>query len=128
MIGVAIVDSDETMRASVRALIGATSDISLQYEEAFMGDGTQGILRSTGINILMLGLPVQGLPAEELIREIKGQHPSLRIILVTALATMDNARCAFEAGATGFIAKPNLANDLLAAIRRVASGGVYVSL
>ncbi|RZF23709.1 response regulator transcription factor [Paraburkholderia sp. UYCP14C] len=114
-------------RASIRTLLAASSDIKT-VKEAFDGCSTLALLQSTQFDVLTLGLPMLGLQGEDLIREIKGQQPSLRVIVVTALATEDNAVGVFKAGASGFVVKSSLADDLLAAIRRVASGGVYVSL
>jgi DNA-binding NarL/FixJ family response regulator len=128
MIRVAIADSDEGRRASIRALLEAASDVAA-VNEAFDSNSTLALLQSTQLDVLTLGLLMPGLHGDELIREMKKLQPTLRIIVVSALGTKDDAVRAFKAGASGFVVRSNPADDdLLAAIRRVVSGGVYVNL
>jgi two-component system invasion response regulator UvrY len=127
MIKVAIADADEGARASIRTLLAASCDIKT-VNEAFDGCSTLALLQSTKFDVLTLGFPMPGSQGEDLIREIKRQQPSLRVIVIIALATQGNAVGVFKAGASGIVVKSSLAEDLFAAIRRVASGGVYVSL
>ena len=47
----------------------------------------------------------------------------LRVVVVATLASEENAVGVFKAGASGFVVKSSLADELLAAIRRVASVG-----
>ncbi|CAN0626402.1 Response regulator transcription factor [Burkholderia multivorans] len=127
MIRVAIADSDEGVHVFIRALLEAASDMEA-VDETFDTNSMLARLRSTQVDIVMLGLLMTGLHCEGLIRQIKEQRPSLRVIVLTSLATEDAAARAFKAGASGFVAKASPADDLLAAIRQVASGGVYVNL
>lgn len=127
MIRIAIADPDEHARISIRDLLEAEGDVEI-VGDASDDHGTLTLLRSTKVDLVILGSQVHDLNAEMLIRETRKQDPSLRVIVVTALVGKNDAAGAFKAGASGFVAKSNLADDLLAAIRSVASGGVYVSL
>jgi two-component system response regulator HydG len=63
-----------------------------------------------------LGMPEgSGL---ELLKQVRAHYPSLPVILLTALATLDAAVEAMREGATDVLAKPFLPEEFLAKIRR----------
>lgn len=127
MIRIAIADPDESARISIRALLEVDSNVET-VGEASDGHGTLTLLRSTQVDVLILGSQMHDSNSETLLREIKKQGPSVRVIVVAVLASKNGATSAFKAGASGFLVKSSLPDDLLAAIRSVSSGGVYVNL
>jgi len=52
------------------------------------------------------------------IQLIKKEHPSIKIIMITAFSTVDNAVAAMKSGADDYLAKPFRRDDLLVAVRR----------
>jgi len=127
MIRVAIADAHAIMRAGIRNVLEAAGDIEV-VGEASDGDGTQHLVRTESPAVLTLGLVMQGVSGTDLIREIRraGQLP--RIVVVTRHSKASVASQCFAAGASGFVVKTSPAHELLAAVRKVASGGVYVNL
>lgn len=78
--------------------------------------------------MLTLGLAMPGIHGIQLIELIKKDSPSLRILILTMRSEAAYATQAFKAGASGFVTKDSPTADLISAARKVASGGVYVSL
>ncbi|MEI6002117.1 response regulator transcription factor [Paraburkholderia bengalensis] len=78
--------------------------------------------------MLTLGLAMQGVSGTHLIREIRQTGQMSRIVVVTRSSKANVARLCFAAGASGFVVKTSSAHELLAAVRKVASGGIYVNL
>ena len=64
----------------------------------------------------------------ELIKQIKDEKPALRILVLTMHAEQQYAARAFKAGAAGYLTKESASAELVAAVTKVAAGGVYVSL
>jgi DNA-binding NarL/FixJ family response regulator len=64
----------------------------------------------------------------ELIRQIKEEKPTLRILVLTMHAEQQYAVRAFRAGASGYVTKESASAELVSAVAKVAAGGVYVSL
>ncbi|SDE36244.1 Response regulator receiver domain-containing protein [Paraburkholderia lycopersici] len=54
-------------------------------------------------------------------------EPSLRILVVTMHTGPANAARAFRAGASGYLTKESASRELISAMTRIASGGVYMS-
>jgi DNA-binding NarL/FixJ family response regulator len=78
--------------------------------------------------VLVLDLSMPGRNGIELIKQIKDEKPSLRILVLTMHAEQQYAVRAFKAGASGYLTKESASTELVGAVTKVASGGVYISL
>src|SRR5205809_7651154 len=63
----------------------------------------------------------------EFVRALKAEHPSLLILVYSAFEETIFAERAMRAGVNGYIMKKAPKEELLAAIRDILSGGIYVS-
>jgi DNA-binding NarL/FixJ family response regulator len=63
----------------------------------------------------------------ELIKQLKDEHPGLKILVLTMHGEQQYAKRAFAAGAAGYLTKEAAREELVAAVSKVAEGGVYVS-
>jgi DNA-binding NarL/FixJ family response regulator len=63
----------------------------------------------------------------EVARKLKATQPQIKIIFVTMQVKRDYVREAFDAGASGYVAKQAAASDLLEAIQEVLAGRFYLS-
>ncbi len=86
-----------------------------------VGDGTKALelLKSREFDLLLSDIRMPGLDGLSLLRAIKGDFPNLGVILITAYATVESAIEAMKLGATDYILKPLLFEDLLLKIRRI---------
>lgn len=75
-------------------------------------------------DLLLLDLSVPGRSGIELITQVKLAMPTLRILIVTAHAEQQYAVRSFNAGASGYVTKDCMGAELVAALAKVASGGV----
>ncbi|SAK51096.1 two component LuxR family transcriptional regulator [Caballeronia fortuita] len=94
------------------------------------GDGpeTLTLARATDADVLVLDLSMPGRSGIDLLKQIKDEKPALRILVLTMHAEQQYAARAFKAGASGYLTKESASAELVAAVAKVASGGVYVSL
>jgi DNA-binding NarL/FixJ family response regulator len=127
MIKVAISDAHTVTRYGVRNALESAGGFEVMGE-AVDGESTLALLRSTEADVLTLGLAMPGIHGIQLIELIKKDSPSLRILILTMCSEAVYATRAFKAGASGFVTKHSAAADLVSAARKVASGGVYVSI
>ena len=63
----------------------------------------------------------------ELIQRIKSEFPSVRVLVLSMHAEEQYALRAFKAGANGYVTKDSASTELVAAVRKVAAGGAYVT-
>lgn len=127
MIRVGIAEAHEVIRAGIRSVLEAADDIEIAGE-ACDGDGALHLVRTQAPSVLTLGLAMQGVRGTNLIREIRQTCPLSRILVVTRSSRASVASLCFAAGASGFVVKTSPTHELLAAVRKVASGRVYINL
>jgi DNA-binding NarL/FixJ family response regulator len=63
----------------------------------------------------------------EIVRELKQHDPRLRILMLTAHPEDHYAIRCLKSGADGYLTKQQAVEELIAAIRKVHSGGKYIS-
>jgi len=126
MIRVLVVEGHALVRAGLCRLLEAEEGLAVVGRT---GSGREGIelCRSLLPDVALIdyGLPdIDGLEATQQIAALEGDT---RVLLLTMHANEEYAIRILRAGAAGFVAKGADPEELLAAIRRVADHGTYVS-
>ncbi|MCX4157634.1 MULTISPECIES: response regulator [Paraburkholderia] len=127
MIRALIADDHALVRDGLRHILQNASGFQV-VGEANDGISTIALVRSSAADVLVLDLSMPGRNGVELIKQIKEERPALRILVLTMHAEQQYAVRAFKAGASGYLTKESASAELVAAVTKVASGGVYVSL
>ncbi|KVD95480.1 LuxR family transcriptional regulator [Burkholderia stagnalis] len=127
MIKVLIADDHTLVRDGLRHILQNASDFEIAGE-ARDSASTMALVRGTNADVLVLDLSMPGRNGVELIKQIKDEKPSLHILVLTMHAEQQYAVRAFRAGAAGYMTKESASAELVAALTKIAAGGVYVSL
>lgn len=127
MTKVLIADDHAMVREGLRHILTSASGFEV-VGEARDGPSTIALVRSTPAQVLVLDLSMPGRNGVELIKQIKEERPFLRILVLTMHAEQQYAVRAFRAGASGYLTKESASTELVGAVSKVATGGVYVSL
>ncbi|HJV67693.1 response regulator transcription factor, partial [Ideonella sp.] len=125
-IEVLLADDHAMIRNGLRNIIGETNDLCVTGE-ASNGNAILEMLRENEYDVLVLDMTMPGRNGLELIRLVKLEHPRLPLLVFTMHQEEQYAVRAIRAGAAGYLTKEADGDVLLAAIRKVAAGGVYVS-
>jgi two-component system, NarL family, response regulator NreC len=126
-IRVLIADDHAVLRAGLRMLIDAQSDMQVVGEAA---DGPETLSRAGDIeaDVVLLDLSMPGPPGTVTIERLVRLDPSPRILVLTMHDDPVYLRSALQAGAAGYIVKKAADVELLNAIRVVHHGGTFVNL
>ncbi len=127
MIKVLLADDHTLVRDGLRHILQQASGFEVAGE-ACDSATTIALIRATQAHVLVLDLSMPGRNGIELIKQIKEEKPGLRILVLTMHAEQQYAVRAFKAGASGYLTKESASAELVGAVTKVASGGVYVSL
>ncbi|WP_433178349.1 response regulator [Actinoallomurus sp. CA-150999] len=122
-IRVLLADDQTTVRAGFRMLIDSTEDMHVVAEAA---DGARAVemARATVPDVVLMDVRMPGMDGIEATRRIT-TDPALSTVHVLILTTFEHDEYIFgalRAGAGGFLLKDTDPDDLLDAIRVVASG------
>ena len=126
MIRVLLADDHAIVRAGLKEILSDTGDITVAAEAA-TGQEVIARVRGTDLDVAVLDLSMPGRGGIELIKQVKDEKPKLRILVLTMHSEEQYAVRALKAGASGFLTKEAAAEQLVAAIRRIAAGGAWVS-
>lgn len=127
MVKVAISDAYPVLRCGVRSMLEHDNEFEV-VGECFDGASTIALIRSAEMRVLTLEMSMPGVHGISLIEQIKFEKPLVRILVLTMYPEESYAIRVFKAGASGFVAKTSPSADLVDAVRKVASGGIYLSL
>ena len=126
MIRVLLADDHAIVRAGLKEILADTGDITVAGE-ATNGHEVMARVRGQDYDVAVLDMSMPGRSGLELIKQVKGEKPKLRILVLTMHSEEQYAVRALKAGASGYLTKDSAAEELVAAIRRIAAGGAYVS-
>ncbi|MCC7484322.1 MAG: response regulator transcription factor [Burkholderiales bacterium] len=126
MIEVLLADDHAIVRAGLKEILADTGDIRVAAEAA-NGQEVLDRVRARDYDVVVLDLSMPGRSGIELIKLVKDEKPGLRILVLTMHGETQYAVRALKAGASGYLTKETAADELVAAIRRIAAGGAYVN-
>ena len=126
MIRVLLADDHAMVRTGLKEILADTGDITVTAE-ASSGSDVLARIRTDHYDVLVLDMSMPGRSGIELIKQVKGEKPRLRILVLSMHSEEQYAVRALKAGASGYLTKDSAADELVAAIRRIAAGGAYVS-
>ncbi|MFM9980209.1 MAG: response regulator [Burkholderiales bacterium] len=126
MTRILIADDHTLVREGLKQILSATPELEV-VAEAMDGDQALAHVRSTEFDLALLDMSMPGLSGIDLIKRLKLERPKLRILVLSMHGEQQYAVRAFKAGASGYLTKDSASDQLVAAIRKIAAGGVYIS-
>ena len=124
---VVVADDHAVVRAGLRALLERAGEFTVLSE---VGDAETAVRSVLGHkpDVLVLDLNMPGtLSSLDAIPQVAAASPDTRVVILTMQEEPEAARRALRAGAAGYVLKDAGDDELVAAIRHVASGGTYLN-
>ena len=121
-----LVDDHPFMRAGMAQLIDRQPDL-IVAGEAGEPQAAMRELEKAKADLVLSDITMPGRSGLEFIKDLLALHPGLPILVISMHDEMIYAERALRAGARGYIMKEAGGENLLAAIRQVLAGQVYVS-
>lgn len=126
MIKVVIADDHVIFRQGLLKLLQSAEDIVVVGEA---GDGHKilGLMEKERPDVAILDISMPGSSGLEIIEEIQSKGIVTKVIFLTMHNDPLTAKKAIQSNASGYVLKDDAFEDLLYAIRAVASGGKFIS-
>lgn len=122
---VALVDDHRLFREGLRALLATQPDLQVVGEAAEPVDAC-ALVDSEDPDLVVVDVLLGENSGMALAREILRRSPRRRVLMLSMLLDEEHAAEALEVGALGYAGKAQSLDEVLDAIRTVASGRVYV--
>jgi DNA-binding NarL/FixJ family response regulator len=123
MIRVLVADDRPLVRDGLVGLLAPVADVEVVDA---VGDGESAVRRSAELapDVVLMDLNLPGLPGLEAIRQVVGRTPAPAVLVLTMVDDDDTVTAALRVGARGYLLKGAVQEEVLAALRTVAAGGV----
>jgi two-component system invasion response regulator UvrY len=126
MIRVLIADDHALFREGLRQLLDDYPGIVVA-DEASSGQEVLKKISKDDYDILLLDIAMPGMSGLDVLKQLKHLKPKLRVLVLSMYPEEQYAVRAIKAGAVGYLTKRSASGELITAIRKVSSGGTYIS-
>lgn len=126
MIRLILCDDHRLVRAGLRRVLQDTERMDV-VGEASNGEEAIQMARELTPDVMLMDVNMPGIGGYEATRRILQRNPKIKIIAVSMYIDEPYPSRLLSAGARGYISKDAAADEVVAAIHRVAEGGIYVA-
>jgi two-component system invasion response regulator UvrY len=125
IINVMLVDDHAVVRMGFKLLLEAAPDIKVIGEAE---SGEQAIKQYNELHpdVVVMDITMPGMGGMEAIERILAREPQARILVLSAHEDSVHPKRVLNAGAIGYLTKRSAPEELIKAIRTVASGKMYL--
>jgi two-component system response regulator NreC len=124
-IRVVVVDDHAVVRSGIKLLLDSHEDIEVVGEAGNAKDAIFRVREQTP-DVILLDLVMPGEGGIEVLPKLLKEAPDAKVLVLSMEDDPSYVREAFAAGASGYVLKEAADEEVVAAIRDIASGGSYV--
>jgi len=126
VIKVFIADDHAVVREGIKHIFSEAPEIHVAGE-ASNGQEVLETIWEKNYDLLLLDIAMPGRDGLEVLKEVKMQKPKLPVLILSMFPEEQYALRALKSGASGYLTKDSIPNELLKAVRKVLRGGIYIS-
>ena len=126
MIRIVVADDHQLVRQSIVSLIEKAEDMEV-VGEAADGHETLNLVQRKRPDVAMLDIAMPLLNGIETTRRIQALSVDTRVVILSMHSDEDVVRQALRCGASGYLLKRSVVEELLIAIRSANRGEIYLS-
>jgi two-component system, NarL family, response regulator NreC len=124
-IRVMLADDHAAVREALAVLVNSQPDMQV-IAQAGNGDEAVEQARTASPNVAVLDLSMPGMSGREVTTVLRDAIPAMRILILSRHGEYHHVQELLRAGANGYVLKQSSSEDLLQAIRVVASGKSFL--
>ena len=129
-IRVLIGDDHRIVREGLKQILADAPDVQV-VAEAQSGpevlEQVAALQGRTGLDLVLLDIALPGIDGLDVLQALKREHPKLPVLMLSTYPEKQYAVRCIKLGASGYLNKSADPDDMLAAVRKVAGGGVFLT-
>jgi two-component system invasion response regulator UvrY len=123
---VLIADDHPVVRDGLKTMLSSDPEVCV-VGEASDGDEALRLMNTMEWDVAVLDYSMPGRGGVDLLSQVKHDHPDRPVLILSIYPEDPHGMRALKAGAAGYITKESAGDELTAAVKKVVSGGRYVS-
>ena len=121
-----IADDHAIVREGVKQIVKTLPEITL-IDETGTGQETLSKILETRYDLVILDISMPGISGLEILQKLKEKGITVKILILSFYPQEQYAVRAFKLGSSGYLSKDSAYEELARAIRKIISGGKYIS-
>ena len=126
MIRVIIVDDHPVVRRGLNQIIAAQKDMQVTGEAENAREALR-VIRRTACDAVVLDITLPDASGLEVLNQLQRERPTLPVLIMSIHEEELYALRVLKAGASGYLMKNSIPEELIEAIRKITDGGRYIS-
>jgi two-component system invasion response regulator UvrY len=126
MIRVLIADDHAVVRQGLKQILGDTPEMVVAGE-ATTGQEVLDRVRAEAWDVVVLDISMPDRSGLDILKQLRSERPKLPVLVLSMHSEDQYAMRVLKAGASGYLTKDSAPDELVKAVRKVVSGGRYVS-
>jgi two-component system, NarL family, invasion response regulator UvrY len=129
-IRVLIGDDHRIVREGIKQILADASDVEAVAEAQSGPEVLEQVAQlggADGLDLVLLDIALPELDGLDVLHALKNEHPNLPVVMLSTYPERQYAVRCIRLGARGYLNKSADPDDMLAAVRKVAGGGVYLT-
>jgi DNA-binding NarL/FixJ family response regulator len=126
MIKILVADDHAIIRKGLKQIVSDKSDM-LVHGEAANGHEVLNKIRKTDYDAVVLDISMPGMDGLDILKQLKIEKPKLPVLVLSIHPEEQYAMRALKAGASGYLTKESIPDEMITAIRKIVHGGKYIS-
>jgi DNA-binding NarL/FixJ family response regulator len=126
MLRVLIADDHAVVRQGLRQILADIPELT-EVGEANNGEDALSRVRAEPWDVLVLDMSMPGRGGLDVLKDVRRVRPSTRVLVLSMHPEDQFAVRLLKAGAAGYLTKETAPDELVTAVRKVMSGGKYIS-
>lgn len=131
MIRLLLGDDHRIVREGLKQILADAPDLCV-VREAQSGtevlDQVRLLQGNNGLDLVLLDIAMPGCDGLEVLQILRREFPSLPVLMLSTYPEKQYAVRCIKLGASGYLNKSADPDDMVAAVRKVAGGGMFVTL
>jgi len=123
---VLIADDHPVVRDGLKTMLSSDPEVRV-VGEASDGDEALRLMHDVEWDVAVLDYSMPGKGGVDLLSQVKHDYPDRPVLILSIYPEDPHGMRALKAGAAGYITKESAGEELTAAVKKVMSGGRYVS-
>jgi two-component system, NarL family, invasion response regulator UvrY len=125
LIKVISVDDHPVVRKGIKNILSLDDELSLTGE-ASSCEELFGLLKKDPCDIILLDISIKGKNGLDTLIEIKHHYPEIKVIILSMHVDEDIIKRAFKTGASGYVGKESIPEELVKSVKAVYGGSKYL--
>jgi two-component system invasion response regulator UvrY len=126
MIRVLVCDDHLIVRQGIKQVLSDAADITVAGEAA-NGPDAVTLVRGGGIDVVLMDIAMPQRDGLDVLKQLKSEFPRLPVLMLSTYPDKQYAVRSLKLGAAGYLNKSADSEQMTYAIRKVATGGLFIT-